>query len=110
MQTGVGADRVQSGGAQAGFFFVRVVVHDGCLHFVEVEDQLLADDVLDGRPEGDVVVTRQSGHGGVGAGTLGEKVFGGGLAGRGVLGDRGLDAVDCEPVRCAGGGGNKLAD
>lgn len=98
MKTGVGADGVQGRGAQTRLLFVGIVVKDGGLDFIEVEDEFLADDVLDRGAEGDVVVAGQGGHGGVGAGTLGQQVFGGGLACGGVLGDGGLDAVDCEPV------------
>jgi hypothetical protein len=56
VQSRVGADRLQSGGAEADLLLVRVLVEDGGLDLVEVEDEFFGDDVLYRWPEGDVVV------------------------------------------------------
>lgn len=47
VQAWVVADRAEGGLAQADDFFVGVVVENGGLDLVKVQDELLADDVLD---------------------------------------------------------------
>lgn len=66
----VGADGLQGGHAQSGLFFIGVIVEDGGLDLVEVEDKLFADDVLNGWSEGDIVIAGEGSQGRVGAWAL----------------------------------------
>jgi hypothetical protein len=98
VQTGIRADRLQRSGTETYLLLVWVLVEDGGLDLVKVENEFFRDDVLDGRSERDIVVACQGGEGRVRAWALGEQLFGGCLGRGRVLGNGGLDAFYCEPV------------
>lgn len=98
VQTWVIANGAQSSMAKSYDFFVRVVVENGGLDLVKVQNELLADNVLDGRVDGDVFVAGEGVEGRVSARSLGQEVLRS-CFGRGrVLWDRWLDAFNGKPM------------
>lgn len=70
------------------------------MDLVEVQDQLLADNVLDGRFRCDVIVAGERREGRVGARTLWQEVVGSCFGARWVLRDGWLYALDGKPMCC----------
>lgn len=98
VQTWIIADGTQGSMAQSHDFFVRIVVENGSLDLVKVQDEFLADNMLDGRVDGDVFVAGEGVEGRVSARSLGQEVLRS-CFGRGrVLWDRWLDAFDGKPM------------
>lgn len=98
VETRVGADRGKGRSAESGFLFVGVIVENRRLDLIEIQGKLFTNDVLDERSERYIVVACEGGQGGVGAGSFGKEVFGGGLGCGGVLRYGRLDAFDGEPM------------
>lgn len=77
-----------------------VVIKDGRLNLIEVQHELLRDDVLNMRSEGDIIVACEGGEGRVCAGSLGDELLRASFGGGRILRDTWLDAFYGKPVGC----------
>lgn len=98
MQARVVPNGAEGSLAETDNFFVGRLVKDGGLNLIKVQNELLADNVLDRWVRRRTFVARQSRERWVCACALGEQVLRPRLGRGGVLGDGGLDAFDGEPM------------